>query len=248
MYPTLMAVGGVITLAWDYRRRVITPVISRLASARSPLAQTQPDNQAQEGLDAIELNDRPPRSPSQSSVKDASGAHINVSINIHSEAHGPLSHSSEASHPSSSGIHQRPTSNNRPLSSTAEQEQTEPSVEAPLLTLGTKPAIATTLAFVALVITFVVIKVTVHSLGRPFDVSQSNGTCLETYAVTCWTQFFVNMIIAGTIIFGGGPVVIPLLRGYTVDNGMSLLSATVLNGGFIVIVCTRRMGKCMFPS
>jgi chromate transport protein ChrA len=34
-------------------------------------------------------------------------------------------------------------------------------------------------------------------------------------------QFFVNMVIAGIIIFGGGPVVIPLLRGYTVDNGAS---------------------------
>jgi len=30
------------------------------------------------------------------------------------------------------------------------------------------------------------------------------------------------MIIAGIIIFGGGPVVVPLLRGYTVDNGTSL--------------------------
>lgn len=179
-----MAVGGVITLVWDYRRRIITPVISRLASTRSPLAQTQPDNQAQEDLDAIELNERPPRSPSQSSVKDASGAHINVSVNIHSEAHGSLSHPSEAPHPSSSGIHQRPTSNNRPLSSSAEQEQTEPSIEAPLLTLGTKPAIGMALAFVTLVITFVVIKVTVHSLGRPFDVSQYSETCLGAYAIT----------------------------------------------------------------
>ncbi|KAH8813909.1 chromate transporter-domain-containing protein [Flagelloscypha sp. PMI_526] len=31
-------------------------------------------------------------------------------------------------------------------------------------------------------------------------------------------QFFTNMVIAGIIIFGGGPVVIPLLRNYTVDN------------------------------
>lgn len=41
-----------------------------------------------------------------------------------------------------------------------------------------------------------------------------------TYIHTHAIQFFVNMIIAGIIIFGGGPVVIPLLRGYTVDNGM----------------------------
>ena len=32
-------------------------------------------------------------------------------------------------------------------------------------------------------------------------------------------DFFSNMVLAGVIIFGGGPVVIPLLRGYTVENG-----------------------------
>ncbi|KAJ9110826.1 hypothetical protein QFC22_006683 [Naganishia vaughanmartiniae] len=32
-------------------------------------------------------------------------------------------------------------------------------------------------------------------------------------------DFFVNMVLAGVIIFGGGPVVVPLLRGYTVENG-----------------------------
>ncbi|KAG9187682.1 hypothetical protein G6011_05553 [Alternaria panax] len=32
-------------------------------------------------------------------------------------------------------------------------------------------------------------------------------------------NFFSNMYLAGTIIFGGGPVVIPLLRSYVVDPG-----------------------------
>ncbi|GAA5975447.1 hypothetical protein JCM21900_002114 [Sporobolomyces salmonicolor] len=32
-------------------------------------------------------------------------------------------------------------------------------------------------------------------------------------------DFVTNLLLAGTIIFGGGPVVIPLLRGYTVDPG-----------------------------
>jgi chromate transport protein ChrA len=39
-----------------------------------------------------------------------------------------------------------------------------------------------------------------HSRPRPFDL-------------------FSNMYLAGTIIFGGGPVVIPLLRSYVVDPG-----------------------------
>ncbi|GAA5837579.1 hypothetical protein JCM3766R1_006851 [Sporobolomyces carnicolor] len=32
-------------------------------------------------------------------------------------------------------------------------------------------------------------------------------------------DFATNLLLAGTIIFGGGPVVIPLLRGYVVDPG-----------------------------
>ncbi len=32
-------------------------------------------------------------------------------------------------------------------------------------------------------------------------------------------EFVANMALAGVIIFGGGPVVIPLLKGYTVDPG-----------------------------
>lgn len=40
-----------------------------------------------------------------------------------------------------------------------------------------------------------------------------------------WLDFFVNMIIAGVIIFGGGPVVIPLLRQYTVAPGKVFFNA-----------------------
>jgi chromate transport protein ChrA len=32
-------------------------------------------------------------------------------------------------------------------------------------------------------------------------------------------QFLANMALAGTIIFGGGPVVVPLLRDYVVAPG-----------------------------
>ena len=43
----------------------------------------------------------------------------------------------------------------------------------------------------------------------------------STCVLTVTSQFFCNMIIAGTIIFGGGPVVIPLLRDYVVVEGES---------------------------
>lgn len=44
-------------------------------------------------------------------------------------------------------------------------------------------------------------------------------------------QFATNLLLAGTVIFGGGPVVIPLLRGYTVDPGWSVHWAVVFLPG-----------------
>lgn len=41
-------------------------------------------------------------------------------------------------------------------------------------------------------------------------------------------QFFASMILAGTIIFGGGPVVIPLLRDYVVVPGKNYYNRLVI--------------------
>lgn len=39
------------------------------------------------------------------------------------------------------------------------------------------------------------------------------------WGMDAYVKFFSNMLLAGTIIFGGGPVVIPLLRDYVVVEG-----------------------------
>ncbi|GAA6062577.1 hypothetical protein JCM10212_004890 [Sporobolomyces blumeae] len=44
----------------------------------------------------------------------------------------------------------------------------------------------------------------------------ARGAIEQTYREL---EFSTNLLLAGTIIFGGGPVVVPLLRGYTVDPG-----------------------------
>ncbi|GAA6004819.1 hypothetical protein JCM11491_002244 [Sporobolomyces phaffii] len=44
----------------------------------------------------------------------------------------------------------------------------------------------------------------------------ARGAVKETFKEL---EFATNLLLAGTIIFGGGPVVIPLLRGYVVDPG-----------------------------
>ncbi|KAM7200346.1 Chromate transporter domain containing protein [Naviculisporaceae sp. PSN 640] len=102
---------------------------------------------------------------------------------------------------------------------TTRHEETQaaiPDVTTPLLprtvpTTGTRPSLHTPVALrtgIAIITSFFVTLITVltlryslpHPLHRLFSL-------------------FTNMILAGTIIFGGGPVVIPLLREYIVSEG-----------------------------
>lgn len=68
------------------------------------------------------------------------------------------------------------------------------------MVLNKKFALGLGVLFIGFVVTLVVVRSQLASVPRLLD-------------------FFTNMVIAGVIIFGGGPVVIPLLRGYTVENG-----------------------------
>ena len=72
-------------------------------------------------------------------------------------------------------------------------------------------------------------------------------------------DLFANMYLAGTIIFGGGPVVIPLLRSYVVDPGWVsprdfLLGLAIIqafpgpNFNFAVYLGTLAIQRSRFPS
>ena len=221
-----MVVGGLVTLIWDNRLRLISSLTSHLRPARSLAAQTgvapaQSDFQAERDPEDIEPSNHPTRTPSGSSKKSINNVPTSAGVPevIHDVVQGSSSRATGGVHSigSSSRVHRR----TRSLYSSPGHERPDIGERTPLLTLGAKPAIAMTVAFVALVIAFVVMKSTVSSLGRPFNVSQFR-VGLKINLKMRGMQFFVNMLIAGVIIFGGGPVVIPLLRGYTVDNGMYL--------------------------
>lgn len=78
---------------------------------------------------------------------------------------------------------------------------TEPdSPPAPPLSVTTKQGVAIILAFFVTLITLMVLRSTIKN--PPVDL-----------------RLFTNLFLAGTIIFGGGPVVIPLLREYVVEDG-----------------------------
>lgn len=72
-------------------------------------------------------------------------------------------------------------------------------------------------------------------------------------------DLFANMYLAGTVIFGGGPVVIPLLRSYVVDPGwvssrdfligLALIQAFPgPNFNFAVFLGSLAMRHARFPS
>lgn len=83
-----------------------------------------------------------------------------------------------------------------PAPHTPEPPQSEIKSHKISVKFGATLIITFTISFIAIM----VLRGTLTSTSRPFDL-------------------FSNMYLAGTIIFGGGPVVIPLLRSYVVDPG-----------------------------
>ncbi len=75
-----------------------------------------------------------------------------------------------------------------------------PVIDTQTHNISTKLGISLIVGFFLSFITIMIIHTTVHTRALAYDL-------------------FTNMYLAGTIIFGGGPVVIPLLRSYVVDPG-----------------------------
>ncbi|KAF2398274.1 hypothetical protein EJ06DRAFT_538853 [Trichodelitschia bisporula] len=91
-----------------------------------------------------------------------------------------------------------PTSRPVSPSSSATSIPAPPAPAPELLTIRTGCIILA--AFLATLVTILTLRSTLHHAPRPLSL-------------------FANMYLAGTIIFGGGPVVIPLLREYVVAEG-----------------------------
>lgn len=151
MYPVLVAVGGLLTLAFDYRRDALELVKRKTRKEESPV-------------------------PLESDSGDA----LQVDVEL------------------------APVSSTSTLRRRVAPEPAPPVVEHTHIMTPSAP-LAITMG-VTLVVGVIALLVTRSQLARPPRA----------------LDFFCNMLVAGIIIFGGGPVVIPLLKGYTVDNGKRL--------------------------
>lgn len=128
----------------------------------------------QEDPEAIELSDRPVASASKAGEKGARDpvARIIPEVNADTGIVPPTNLARASSlDPFSSGVRQRPTSHAPFLSSSLTNELADTEERTPLITLRAKPAIATAVAFVGLVVVFVVIRATVDGVNRLFEVS-----------------------------------------------------------------------------
>jgi chromate transport protein ChrA len=186
MYPVLVFAGGLITLIFDYRRRLFNTLVP--ARLRKRL-QKKTDEASQSPAQDIELEALP-----------ASTLNANVT-----QVSGEGGASSTQATSQDANLSGSSTLRNRIAQTATATPITPPPVEdsrdtITLMVPNKKLASALGLTLVVFMVTLLVVRGQLPSPPRTLD-------------------FFANMVLAGVIIFGGGPVVIPLLRGYTVDYG-----------------------------
>lgn len=175
MYPSLIAAGGLATLAYDYRHK------AKEWSTRWPIFRCQ----------------RMPGPRMTNDVRDAAVLRDDIELS-HISRSVPVRETD-------AGLHRRSNAGQGHTSRTPDQIRRSDSIQRestqlPLLV----PSRPVALAFGTFLIMMLIVCL--------FTRSQLTSPPREL-------NFMTNMIIAGLIIFGGGPVVIPLLRGYTVENG-----------------------------
>ncbi|EPQ26472.1 uncharacterized protein PFL1_05794 [Pseudozyma flocculosa PF-1] len=203
MYPTLVVCGGLLTLVFDYRAKIWTTVVA--ASSRRSSARRQNDvRQDPDGsntTDDIELEALP------SDQAPGSAADQAADRNGPSDDNGADKKLAPTSSSASIGLRSRAAHTERSAASSSISGPAGPvevvpdtQRQAQLQVPGAKAAVLSGLLFVLLVVVLVVVRALLRDPPRLLD-------------------FLTNMVIAGVTIFGGGPVVIPLLRGYTVDYG-----------------------------
>ncbi|KAK0531493.1 hypothetical protein OC834_002935 [Tilletia horrida] len=217
MYPVLIVVGGLLSFLFDSRHVVTKPIQAALdkrkgkgKSTASSTAQppSGPDsNNGPSPSDDIELNSLPQQSQAGGALPTTPGDAASIKSGLSTRqrrnaggASGPLdspvagSMTRPLSPPGSPSI--RPS----PAPGTVTEAEEDHESEPKLMVMPAKYSFSLFVLFVAFIVTILVVRANLNFVPRTFD-------------------FFTNMVVAGVIIFGGGPVVVPLLRSYVVQNG-----------------------------
>lgn len=193
MYPVLVFGGGFITLLFDFRHRIAKRVSTKLNFRNRTKANNNNavEHAQHHSTQDIELEQ----------VNSVQRTSLDKAQTPASVQELPFQASSSSAQGS---LRQR---NAQTVDRTTTNAQSTDSAHAaavdrrtPIMVLNRYFAIGLGALFIIFVVAVVVTRSQINNPPRALD-------------------FFTNMMIAGIIIFGGGPVVIPLLRGYTVENG-----------------------------
>ncbi|PWY97654.1 hypothetical protein BCV70DRAFT_202706 [Testicularia cyperi] len=211
MYPVLVFVGGFITLLYDFRRRILGKLPDKLnpykiaarraraaAERVEPVLESTTDQDIE--LEPVATAHETPNDVDKIATRSTRGS---VHELRYSQDNNPAARSGPSRTSSLRQRTSRPEATSTPATPRDDDEDMQsPDLtrRTPIMVLNKKLALMLGALFLAFVITVVVVRSELKTPPRALD-------------------FFTNMVIAGVIIFGGGPVVIPLLRGYTVENG-----------------------------
>ncbi|BGP11054.1 hypothetical protein JCM10049v2_006953 [Rhodotorula toruloides] len=199
MYPVLVFAGGFVTLLFDFRRQIL----GRLPTALNPYA-------IRARRKAAAAPPEPPQDPNYDVELESLGEQRRSSTaedgaqRATEDDDKPRGAEDQAADTVRATLRQRngpsvqPQPSATPASSVVDAPSTERST--PIMVLNRKIAFALGAGFIVYLVTIIVVRSQLNNPPRALD-------------------FFTNMVIGGTIIFGGGPVVIPLLRQYTVQPG-----------------------------
>lgn len=199
MYPLLVFGGGLVTLAYDFRHRFVKSVSAKLNIRNRKAIKQQSAVEVSSNNDSNQDIELEPISSTRRASLDATDK----------KQPGPAIQELpfQAGSSSAQGSLRQRTSQNVAQSTNNTSQTNEAHAAAaaadhrtPIMVLNRRIALALGATFIVFVVAVVVTRSQLNSPPRTFDL-------------------FTNMMIAGVIIFGGGPVVIPLLRGYTVENG-----------------------------
>ncbi|PWN38763.1 hypothetical protein IE81DRAFT_295835 [Ceraceosorus guamensis] len=199
MYPVLIALGGLAGLATDYAPRGIRTARRKWASRR-PRRQdsiSAPDASTAAQVSGADMELQGTSLHSHSITQTSAIPELRQRQRIHGADRPPALRSESSSVGAGAGTG----------TGTAQWSGTDTPPLRPILVPSKRLAFSIGSVFACSLIVVLVLR------------SQLREKGVEGASAPRELDLVANMAVAGSIIFGGGPVVIPLLRGYIVDPG-----------------------------
>ncbi|ORY91695.1 putative chromate ion transporter [Leucosporidium creatinivorum] len=189
LYPVLMVAGGSTTIIVD---SILAHRARQLARKTLPIRTETPQQVEAPSAEEIEMEVPRPQPAATKTNSIASGVDTSANVLLRRTT------TRESKRYPTPPLEEESRQQSRNDTISSMEQQVEPEEEV-YFNLSVKGGLAIGASFIVVLIVMLAVRGSIDH-NRILD-------------------FTTNLLLAGTIIFGGGPVVIPLLRGYTVDPG-----------------------------